>query len=78
MEEYYKIPFPQNFIRKLRNIVNNEIYDDYEICKKNIQYRTEVHFQIATNTMPVTVISRRLSFFDKLSGFGIIYCLILM
>ena len=74
MKEFYENKFPPQFIRNLKmfkGVKNNVSSDESEICKKNIQYRAEVTFQLATNEMPVTVISRRLSFFDKLSGFGI-------
>ena len=50
--------------------LDNVTDDQSEICKRNIKYRAEVTFQLATHTIAVTVISRRLSFFDKLSGFG--------
>ena len=70
MKEFYKHKFPPQFIRNLIMFKDNISADESENCKKNIQYRAEVTFQLATNEMPVTVISRRLSFFDKLSGFG--------
>ena len=75
MNEFYENKFPQQFVRKLKKFKglisgDNLTINDNEICKKDIQYRAEVKFQLATNTMSVTVISRRLSFFDKLSGFG--------
>ena len=41
-----------------------------EICKKKLLYKAEVIFKISTHTMIVIENSRRLSFFDKLSGFG--------
>ena len=70
MKEILKNKFPPQFVRNLRKFVDNVTSNEIEICKRNIQYRAEVTFQLATNTMSVTVISRRLSFFDKLSGFG--------
>ena len=76
MKEFYKHKFPPQFIRNLMMFKDNISADESENCKKNIQYRAEVTFQLATNEMPVTVISRRLSFFDKLSGFGKIYFLL--
>ena len=41
-----------------------------ESCRRFLPYRTEVTFRLATDTVSVTVRSRRLSFFDKVSGFG--------
>ena len=70
MKEFYRKPFPPTFIRILRNAAYNETMDSMEICKRNVQYRAELTFQLAANTLPVTIISRRMSFFDKLSGFG--------
>ena len=70
MEEFDNNRFPPQFVRNLKKFTKNVTADEYEICKRNIKYRAEVTFQLATNTMSVTVISRRLSFFDKLSGFG--------
>ena len=70
LEETFKYKFPVQFVRNLKKFVKNVTSDENEICKKYIYYRAEVLFQVATNTMSVTVISRRLSFFDKLSGFG--------
>ena len=70
MREFYLHKFPPQMIRNLKMYKNNVTSDQSDICKRNIQYRAEVTFQLATNEMPVTVISRRLSFFDKLSGFG--------
>ena len=71
MEELFLHKFPPQFVRNIRKYVKNVTSNEIEICKKSIQFRAEVTFQLATNTMSVTVISRRLSFFDKLSGFGI-------
>ena len=75
MEEFYKNKHPPQFVRNLKkfnglHLGKNVTADEYDICKRRIQYRAEVTFQLATNTMSVTVVSRRLSFFDKLSGFG--------
>ena len=75
MEEYYENKYPPQFVRNLKKYKGlvsevNVTSDANEICLKNIQYKAEVTFQLATNTISVTVISRRLSFFDKLSGFG--------
>ena len=70
MEELFLHKFPPQFVRNIRKYVKNVTSNEIEICKKYLQYRALVTFQLATNTMSVTVISRRLSFFDKLSGFG--------
>ena len=70
MENFYDNRHPPQFVRNLKKFTKNVTSDEYEICKKNAKFRSEVTFQLATNTMSVTVISRRLSFFDKLSGFG--------
>lgn len=70
MSEFYKKPFPKPFVRKLEKFVFNETDDTREICKRNVQYRAQIMFKLATNNIAVTVTSKRLSFFDKLSGFG--------
>ena len=56
------------FLKKLTPYPSSEYY-----CRKNLKYRAEVIFRLATDSMSVTVMSRRLSFFDKLSAFGKIY-----
>ena len=48
----------------------NASADVGDVCTTNIQYRAEIIFKLATNNIQVTVTSRRLSFFDKLSAFG--------
>ena len=71
MKPFYEYRFPHQFIRRLTYFKDNTTSsqeDDY--CMRNIQYRAEIIFRLASNTMPVTVISRRLSFFDKMSAFG--------
>ena len=70
MTDFYEKPFPKLFIRQLRNFAKNISADTYEICSKYLKYRAVVIFQLATNDVSVTITSRRLSFFDKLSGFG--------
>ena len=70
MKEFYVHKSPPQLIRDLEKYTSNSSNKAQDYCLKNIQYRAEVNFQLATNTMSVTVISRRLSFFDKLSGFG--------
>ena len=64
---FYDFPTVRKFIEFKENISSNE----YDYCKKNIQYRAEVIFRLATDSISVTVMKRRLSFFDKLSAFGI-------
>ena len=70
MSEFYDKPFPKLCVRKLEKIIYNETDKAREICMKNIKYRAKVIFKLATNNIAVTVTSKRLSFFDKLSGFG--------
>ena len=70
MSEFYLKPFPKPFVRKLKTFLLNETDDTREICMTNIKYRAKVIFKLATNNIAVTVTSKRLSFFDKLSGFG--------
>ena len=70
MSEFYKKPFPKLFIRKLKKFMKNETDSTSEVCKNNVKYRAEVLFKLATNKIAVRVTTKRLSFFDKLSGFG--------
>ena len=70
MKPFYENKFPPQFMRKLMKIKNNVSDDAQDYCKKNLQYRAEVIFRMATDTMSVTVMSPRLSFFDKMSAFG--------
>ena len=70
MSEFYGKPFPKVFIRKLKRFMNNETDSTIELCKRNIKYRAEIILKLATNKIAVTVTTKRLSFFDKLSGFG--------
>ena len=70
MKPFYDNKFPPQFVRKLIKIKNNVSDDAQDYCKKNLQYRAEVIFRMATDTMSVTVMSPRLSFFDKMSAFG--------
>ena len=63
--------FPPQFIRKLIEVKNDSfISNEVEYCKRNLQYRAEVIFKLATDSMSVTVMSSRMSFFDKMSAFG--------
>ena len=70
LRDFYEKPFPKLFIRQLRKYALNISADPFEICSKYLKYRAVVIFQLATNDVSVTITSRRLSFFDKLSGFG--------
>ena len=77
LTDFYKKPFPSLFIRQLskyakyaNKYAKNISADALEICNKYLKYRAVVIFRLATNDVSVTVTSRRLSFFDKLSGFG--------
>ena len=70
MSAFYRKPFPKPFIRKLKKFIYNETDSTSEICKINVKYRAEIMFKLATNNIAVTVTTKRLSFFDKLSGFG--------
>ena len=55
-------------LNKFKNNVSEISLDEH--CKKNLRFRAEVIFRLATDSMDVTVISRRLSFFDMMSAFG--------
>ena len=44
--------------------------ESLENCKKYLKYRALVTFRLATQDISVTVTSKRLTFFDKLSAFG--------
>ena len=70
MKEFYQYPMPPQLMRDIKGYYFNITSDQADICKIKSQYRAEVIFRLATNTMTVTVTSRRLSFFDKLSSFG--------
>ena len=69
-EEFYKNPFPPRFMTRAREFIFNESSEEKAQCAKYLPYRAEVTFRLATDTVSVTVRSRRLSFFDKLSAFG--------
>ena len=70
MKEFYEHKFPPEFIRNLRKFKDNVTSDQAEICKNYMKYRAKITFKLATDTIQVTVSSKRLSFFDQLSGFG--------
>ena len=70
MKPFYENPFPSKYVRRLMKIRNNISDEPMDYCKRNLRYRAEVTFKLATDTIPVTVISGRLSFFDKMSAFG--------
>ena len=74
MKEFYENVFPPQYIRKIKEFSDNSSSNEKDICKKNIQYRAHVIFRLATNSIPVTIMSRRLSFFNKLSDFGKFWC----
>ena len=74
MKPFYTTIFPPKIVRHMIRIKNNLSDDDFDYlmddCKKKLQYMAVVNFRLATDSMSVTVMSKRLSFFDKLSGFG--------
>ena len=71
MKEFYVNESPPIFVRNLIHFVDNSsVVSSKDLCMRNLQYRAEVIFRLATNTLSVTVMSRRLSFFDKMSAFG--------
>ena len=73
MKEFYteEHKFPPQFIRKLVHVKNSSYNSDAVVyCRRNLKYRAEVIFRLATDSMSVTVMSSRLSFFDKMSAFG--------
>ena len=70
MKEFYKNSMPSKLVRKMEKFAFNSTDDMADLCRISIKYKAEVIFRLATNTMAVTFTSRRLSFFDKLSGFG--------
>ena len=79
MKTFYNNLYPPQFIRTLMNIKNNapdpdsnqrRYLEKTELCKMNLDYRALVNFKLVTDTMSVTVLSRRVSFFDKMSAFG--------
>ena len=71
MKPFKDAESPPLFIRELMKIKDNVTFpDDVEECINNLHNRAEVNFKLVTDTMPVTVMSRRLSFFDKMSVFG--------
>ena len=65
MRGYYINKSPPEMARKIRMFALNKTSDVGEICKSRIPYRAEVNFRLATDSVSVTVSSRRLSFFDK-------------
>ena len=69
-DEFYKNPFPPRFMTRARTFFFNESSRPSDQCAKYLPYRAEVTFRLATDTVSVTVRTRRLSFFDKLSAFG--------
>ena len=72
MKPFYDNEFPPPFVKGLMKIKNpfDQDQDVEDDCKANLGNRAEVIFKLATDTMAVTIMSRRLSFFDKMSAFG--------
>ena len=70
MAEFKSHKFHPDFVRKLIFLKNNISSDEVEYCKRNLQYKAEAIFRLDTDSMSVTVMSSRLSFFDKMSAFG--------
>ena len=70
MKEYYLKKNPPELLRKMEKFAFNTTDDMAEICKKQLLYKAAIIFKLSSHTMAVTVNSRRLSFFDKLSCFG--------
>ena len=72
MKPLYKNKLPEKFVRRLKHFYKNGTSHKNEIdfCKRDIQYRAMVKFFLATESVSVTAMTRRLSFFDKLSAFG--------
>ena len=70
MKPLYKNKLPDQFVRRLTQFKDNVTLSEIEYCKSEIQYRAEVKFFLATDSVSVTAMTRRLSFFDKLSAFG--------
>ena len=70
MWSFYQNKYPPQHVRTLLKIKSNISDDAEEYCRKNLEYRAEVIFRMAIDSMPVTVMSSRLSFFDKMSAFG--------
>ena len=69
--EFFDHPFPPLFVLRAEEFMNmsstSRLVDQ---CKKMLPYRAKVTFRLTSDTVSVTVRSKRLSFFDKLSGFG--------
>ena len=70
MKPFYEHQSPPKFVRNLMKIKTNASDRPMDYCKKNLKYRAEVTFKLASNSMSVIVMSSRLSFFDKMSSFG--------
>ena len=71
MKPFYENKVPPKFIRKLWKIkYNSSKDDDMSYCKDTLKYRAEVIFRLATDSIYVTVLSKRLSSFDMLSSLG--------
>ena len=73
MKPFYEDKEPPKFVRKLWKIKYNVSDDDMGYCKDTLKYRAEVIFRLATDSIYVTVLNKRLSFFDMLSSLGKYY-----
>ena len=65
MKPFYKEPMPPQLLNRMEFFAFNSTDDPREICKEKIKYQALVTFKLTTNTMSVTVSSRRFG-----SGFG--------
>ena len=70
MKEFYRNKSPPQFIRRMTQFKNNVTSDEVDYCRRNIQYRADIYFFLATDSVSVTSMTKRLTFFDKLSAFG--------
>ena len=70
MKPLYNNKLPDQFVRRLIDFKKNITSSEIEYCNREIQYRAEVKFFLATDSVAVTAMTRRLSSFDKLSAFG--------
>ena len=75
MNEFNNNPMPPKMVSRIQNFLYpitpvEDIQRQLQECNFKKQFRALVIFSLATDTMTVTVTSRRLSFFDKLSSFG--------
>ena len=57
MRTFFENPMPPQMLRDIRGYLFNTSADPYELCKKQSQYRAEIIFRLATDTMTVTTTS---------------------